>query len=103
MFLIIDKIKIILNLKLGSIKDNAIVDEMIEIVGKFFGMSAKAVDGELTRENLIKAISDTGEFDLGVVKLKFGKVIINQVTKLELLCSKPWFPNQYGGCGVSSR
>ncbi|MDY6950419.1 MAG: ABC transporter substrate-binding protein [Thermodesulfobacteriota bacterium] len=42
------------------------------MVGKLFCMAAEAVKGELTREGLIRAISDTGTFDLGGVVLTYG-------------------------------
>jgi ABC-type branched-subunit amino acid transport system substrate-binding protein len=42
------------------------------MVGKLFCMAAEAVKGELNRESLIRAISETGVFDLGGVVLKYG-------------------------------
>lgn len=42
------------------------------MVGKFFSMTAKAADGDLTRENFIKAVGSTRTFDLGGVVLQFG-------------------------------
>jgi ABC-type branched-subunit amino acid transport system substrate-binding protein len=42
------------------------------MVAKLFAMGVKAVKGDLTRDNFIAAIEDTGEFDLGGVVLRFG-------------------------------
>ena len=42
------------------------------MVGKLFCMAAKAVKGDLARENFITAIQKTGIFDLGGVVLHFG-------------------------------
>ncbi|MBN2292121.1 MAG: ABC transporter substrate-binding protein [Pirellulales bacterium] len=43
------------------------------MVGKLFCMALKNVDGEPTREKLIKAIDDTGKYDLGQVTLEYGE------------------------------
>lgn len=43
------------------------------IVGKLFGEIAKAVEGELSRENFIKTMQDVGRFDLGGLVLSFGE------------------------------
>lgn len=43
------------------------------MVGKLFHMVAEKVDGELTRESFLKAVSETKTFDLGGVTLEFGK------------------------------
>ena len=42
------------------------------MVGKLFCMAAKAVKGDLTRENFIHTIESVGIFDLGGVVLEFG-------------------------------
>jgi ABC-type branched-subunit amino acid transport system substrate-binding protein len=43
------------------------------IAGKLFARIAASVHGELTRDNFIKAMEETGRFDLGGVELQFGK------------------------------
>ncbi len=42
------------------------------MVGKLFCLAAGSVEGELTRENLIRTIESESTFDLGGVNLKFG-------------------------------
>lgn len=41
--------------------------------GKLFCMAAGNVEGELTRESFLKAITDTGTFDLGGLTLTYGE------------------------------
>lgn len=43
------------------------------MVGKLFCMAAKAVKGEPTREGFIRAVDNTGTFDLGGVVLQFNQ------------------------------
>ncbi|MEE4137374.1 MAG: ABC transporter substrate-binding protein [Desulforhopalus sp.] len=42
------------------------------IVGRLFGAIARAVEGELSRENFITTMEQTGTFDLGGLVLQFG-------------------------------
>ena len=42
------------------------------VVGKLFCNVVENIDGELNRENFMKAVSDTGTFDLGGITLTFG-------------------------------
>jgi ABC-type branched-subunit amino acid transport system substrate-binding protein len=42
-------------------------------VGRLFAMALERVQGELTRKKLLEAIYSTGTFDLGGVRLNFGR------------------------------
>jgi len=42
------------------------------MVGKVFAMAAASVKGDLTRESFIRAIQETGSFDLGGIVLRYG-------------------------------
>jgi ABC-type branched-subunit amino acid transport system substrate-binding protein len=42
------------------------------IAGKLFGRIAMTVKGELTREKFISTMEETGQFDLGGLRLEFG-------------------------------
>ena len=42
------------------------------IVGRLTVMALETIEGEPTREALMKAITETGEFDLGGVILRYG-------------------------------
>lgn len=42
------------------------------MVGKFFAKVIESVQGELTRENFIKSVQETGTFDLGGIVLQYG-------------------------------
>ncbi|MHB8789159.1 MAG: ABC transporter substrate-binding protein [Desulfobulbaceae bacterium] len=42
------------------------------MVGKFFAKVVESVQGELTRENFIKSVQETGTFDLGGIVLQYG-------------------------------
>ncbi len=66
------------------------------MVGKLFCLAVAKVKGALTRETLIKAIDDTGDFDLGGVVLKFGprdhqgmdQVFLTRITNGEIKAIK---------------
>lgn len=42
------------------------------MVGKFFAMVAESVQGDLTRENFLRSVQETGAFDLGGIVLQYG-------------------------------
>jgi ABC-type branched-subunit amino acid transport system substrate-binding protein len=42
------------------------------MVGKFFAMAAESVQGDLTRENFLRSVQETGAFDLGGIVLQYG-------------------------------
>jgi branched-chain amino acid transport system substrate-binding protein len=42
------------------------------MVGKFFAMAVESVQGDLTRENFIRSVQETGAFDLGGIVLQYG-------------------------------
>jgi branched-chain amino acid transport system substrate-binding protein len=42
------------------------------MVGKFFAMAVESVRGDLTRENFIRSVQETGAFDLGGIVLQYG-------------------------------
>ncbi len=42
------------------------------MVGKFFAMAVESLKGDLTRENFIQSVQETGSFDLGGIVLRYG-------------------------------
>lgn len=42
------------------------------MAGKFFAMAVESVQGDLTRENFIRSVQETGAFDLGGIVLQYG-------------------------------
>jgi ABC-type branched-subunit amino acid transport system substrate-binding protein len=42
------------------------------MVGKFFARVVESVQGDLTRENFIRSVQETGAFDLGGIILQYG-------------------------------
>jgi hypothetical protein len=54
------------------------------IAAKLFASIAESVPGELTRENFMQTMQQTGSFDLGGVVLHFGEKNHQGMTTVEL-------------------